>query len=106
MFFGVRNRLETKRTTCALRSMLADITGGADVIRKEAWPFYRTISGVRLCWELENPKGPKGHRSAPDQLFYTVGYTNCCTRLGTSIALQRWYRIESGGIPQILNLTP
>ena len=34
--------------------------GGPDVIRKEAWPFYRTISGVRLCWELEEPKGPKG----------------------------------------------
>ena len=32
---------------------------GPDVIRKEAWPFYRTISGVRLCWELEEPKGPK-----------------------------------------------
>ena len=30
------------------------------MIRKEAWPFYRTISGVRLCWELEEPKGPKG----------------------------------------------
>jgi hypothetical protein len=30
------------------------------VIRKEAWPSYRTISGVRLCWELEEPKGPKG----------------------------------------------
>jgi len=25
----------------------------------EAWPFYRTIPGVRLCWELEEPKGPK-----------------------------------------------
>ena len=34
--------------------------GGLDVIRKEAWSFYRTISGVRLCWELEEPKGPKG----------------------------------------------
>jgi len=30
------------------------------VIRKEAWPFYRTISGVCLWWELEEPKGPKG----------------------------------------------
>jgi hypothetical protein len=30
------------------------------VIRKEAWPFYRTISGVRLYWELEEPKEPKG----------------------------------------------
>ena len=36
--------------------------GGADVIRKEAWPFYRTISGVRLCWELEEPKGPEASR--------------------------------------------
>jgi len=34
--------------------------GGLDVIRKEAWPFYRTSSGVRLCWEHEEPKGPKG----------------------------------------------
>jgi len=34
--------------------------GGLDVIRKEAWPFYRTISGVCLCWELEEPNGPKG----------------------------------------------
>ena len=29
------------------------------MIRKEAWPFYRTVSGVRLCWELEEPDGPK-----------------------------------------------
>jgi len=27
---------------------------------KQAWSFYRTISGVRLCWELEEHKGPKG----------------------------------------------
>ena len=27
---------------------------------EEAWSFYITISGVRLCWELEEPKGPKG----------------------------------------------
>ena len=30
------------------------------MIRKEAWPFYRTISGVRLYWVLEEPNGPKG----------------------------------------------
>ena len=24
-------------------------TGGLDVIRKDAWSFYRTISDVRLC---------------------------------------------------------
>jgi len=23
--------------------------------------FLRTISGVRLCWELEEPQGPKGY---------------------------------------------
>ena len=43
-------------------------TGGADVIRKEAWPFYRTISGVRLCWELEEPKGPKRRSREQDLL--------------------------------------
>ena len=32
-----------------------DCTGRLDVIRKEAWSFYRTITGVRLC---EEPKGP------------------------------------------------
>ena len=36
-------------------------TGGPDVIRKEAWSFYRTISGDRLCWELEEPKGRGVH---------------------------------------------
>ena len=30
------------------------------VSRKDAWPFYGTIAGVRLCWELEEPEGPKG----------------------------------------------
>ena len=40
-------------------------TGGPDATRKEAWPFYRTISGVRLCWELEEPKGPKKGAPGP-----------------------------------------
>ena len=39
-------------------------TGGPDMIRKEAWPFYRTISSVRLFWQLEEPKGPKGRAKA------------------------------------------
>jgi hypothetical protein len=26
---------------------------------QEAWSFYRIIPGVRLCWELEKPQGPK-----------------------------------------------
>ena len=33
------------------------------MIRTEACPFYRTISGVRLYWVLEEPKGPKGSLS-------------------------------------------
>ena len=35
-------------------------TWGPDVTRKEAWPFYRTIFGVCLYWEFEEPQGPKG----------------------------------------------
>ena len=35
-------------------------TGGLDVIRNEAWPFYRTISGVCLYWELDEAEGPEG----------------------------------------------
>ena len=38
--------------------------GGPDVIRKEAWPFYRTISGVRLCWELDEPEAPERSQAA------------------------------------------
>ena len=34
--------------------------GGLNVVRKEAWLFCRGTSGVRLCWELEEPEGPKG----------------------------------------------
>ena len=51
----------------ALGSAAILCTGGLDldVTRKEAWSFHRTISGVRLCWELEEPKGPKGPRPAP-----------------------------------------
>ena len=35
-------------------------TGRLDVIRKEAWPFFRAISGVRLYRVLEESKAPKG----------------------------------------------
>jgi hypothetical protein len=40
----------TKKATDKLR----------DVIRQKAWSFFRTSSGVRLCWELEKPEGSKG----------------------------------------------
>ena len=52
-------------TTWTASSVLC--IGGPDVIRKEAWSFYRTISGVRLCWELEEPEGPKGGSAAEHQ---------------------------------------
>jgi len=42
-----------------------EMDGGPDVIRKEVWPFYRIISGVRLCWELAEPNGPKGEARGP-----------------------------------------
>jgi hypothetical protein len=34
--------------------------GCLNEIRKQAWILCRTSAGVRLCWELEEPKGPKG----------------------------------------------
>ena len=46
-------------------------TGELDVIQKEAWPFYRTSSGVHLCWELEEPNGPTG--AAPSSYAASVG---------------------------------
>ena len=36
---------------------------GLDVIQKEAWLFYRTSSGVRLCWELEEPLSPEASQT-------------------------------------------
>ena len=55
------------------------VFGGPDVIRKEAWSFYRTISGVRLCWELEEPKGPKGCPSTPELLDGVRSARHCET---------------------------
>ena len=46
-----------------------NITGGRDVIRKEAWPFYRTIFGVHLCKKLEESKGPTGEGAGLDPLL-------------------------------------
>ena len=55
---------------------LKDLNG--DVIRKEAWLFYRTISGVRLCWELEEPERPKGPgEPGLDMLPYPIQMVEC-----------------------------
>ncbi|KAJ1470058.1 hypothetical protein T484DRAFT_2107655 [Baffinella frigidus] len=44
-----------------LRQIRGDVALQRGVRGKEAWPFYRTSSGLRLWWELEEPKkGPKG----------------------------------------------
>ena len=57
---GLGQKVRFSRTWTLTDVWLRPGKGGLDVIRKEAWPFYRTSSGVRLCCELEEPKGPKG----------------------------------------------
>ena len=44
------------------------------MIRKEAWPFYSTIFGVRLCWELEEPKGLKREAVGADSTPPTCAF--------------------------------
>ena len=44
------------------------------MIRKEAWPFYRTIFSVCLCWELEEPEGPKGQEGLASRGRPLQGY--------------------------------
>ena len=56
--------IQSLRICSATGSAAILCTGELDVIRKEAWPFYRTISGFRLCCELEEPEGPKGYTAA------------------------------------------
>ena len=59
-YVGLPQNLKDLKAVCPLAGSAAILfAGGLDVIRKEAWPFYRTSSGVRLCWELKEPKGPK-----------------------------------------------
>ena len=60
-----------------------------DVIQKEAWPFYRTISGVRLYWVLEEPKGPKGEVSGFFRNLPTTITTQFGRTRGTSLIRKR-----------------
>ena len=41
-------------------------TGGGLSCEKEAGPFYRASSSVRLWWEFTKPKRPKGPKGTPD----------------------------------------
>jgi len=50
----------------------ASLPGVLNVIRKDAWPFCRTSSGVRLCWELEQPQGPTIILARRSRLVWTV----------------------------------
>ena len=65
-----------------------------DVIRQEAWLFCRTSSGVRLCWELEEPEEPKGKRREKALPLCDVGQGR--GRLVTRNARQRLMRVTRG----------
>ena len=60
------------------------------MIRKEAWPFYSTSSGVRLCWELEDPKGSKWHYVGLHETLkdLTVLEILCCDPKGSRTFLR------------------
>ena len=55
--------------------MVLEPNRGLDVIRQEAWSFYRTIYGVRLYWVLEESKGPKG------SFYRTISGVRLCWEL-------------------------
>ena len=55
--WGVFHLIRTAVQIVAQKSPHAHSTG---YVRNEAWLSCRTSSGVRLCWELEEPKGLKG----------------------------------------------
>ena len=63
-------------------------TGGLDVIRNEAWPFYRTSSGVRLCWVSKNLKDLK---NALREI------TVMCDHIGDTFEKAETEYVESGG---------
>ena len=65
-------------------------------------PFYRTSSSVRLWWDFEEPKGPKGtnsitHVSAlQDARGRQLGAgPNACPSQGTSASTSR--ALQTGG---------
>ena len=72
--------LATIHSPPPLRQGVSQLTGAGyarhRMIRKEAWSFYRTISVVRICGELEEPKGPQG-RSHFEILSGSTRYTQC-----------------------------
>ena len=70
------------------------------MIRKEAWSFYRTISGVRLSWELEEPKGP---RARPARASGTLGGGTGTQPPGRATPLAREPALRFRG--QVLGLT-
>ena len=55
----------------ALRQPVVSLASLSFVIRKEAELSCRTSSSVRLWWEFEEPKGPKGHSRSPPHCCLT-----------------------------------
>ena len=75
------------------------------MIRKDAWPFNRTISGVRLCWELEEPKGPEGFELKIESLGSRVRGSGCRVYnelehfRGVGVPLPGvWLRVDGSGL--------
>ena len=66
---------------------------------KEAWPFYKAISGVRLCWELEEPKGPQGqgHRSKVGSKLFLPGRRHAVTLHVSTWVVGSGYRVSGFG---------
>ena len=57
------NQRQNDRIPFSRFLLRSSLLGGYHVIRNEAGPFCRASSSVRLRWELEEPKGPKGSPS-------------------------------------------
>ena len=77
------------------------------MIGKEAWSFYRTISGVRLCWELEEPNGPKasvsgslgrlvGAAQVPPRVQFTPSGAICLQKNERFLAIEHGPDTELG----------
>ena len=47
--------------------VVSSLLGSGPTSTPTVWPLYTTISGARLCWELEDPKGPRKRRFACNQ---------------------------------------
>ena len=66
MLSGAGAECTQRRRGVRTRRLSIPFRGAMNVIREESWLFCTTSSGVRLCWELEEPQGPNGESEAAD----------------------------------------